>query len=79
MIQKQMNIENYDLCQELQNNLLKPYFFGVSKYIEKGSFIHVASLELYIHECEPKCGYSNKDMVFTLKIKKNKSRKFIKF
>ena len=73
MIQDHISLLNFDLCKELQNNLLKPYFFGMCKYLEKGTFIRIASLELYVYECEPKMGFSNKDMIFTLTIKKNKS------
>ena len=73
MIQDHMSLINFDLCKELQANLLKPYFFGMCRYLEKGTFIRVASLELYVHESEPKCGFSNKDMIFSLTIKKSKS------
>lgn len=73
MIQDHMSLINFDLCKELQTNLLKPYFFGMCRYLEKGTFIRVASLELYVHESEPKCGFSNKDMTFSLTIKKSKS------
>lgn len=68
-----MNLLNFDLCKELLNNLLKPYFFGINKYIEKGTFIKVASLELYINECDPIIGYSTKETAMNLTIKKNKS------
>lgn len=73
MIQDHLSLANFDLCKELQDNLLRPYFFGMCRLLEKGSFIRVASLELYVCESEPKTGFSNKEMSFSLTIKKSKS------
>lgn len=73
MIDDHMNLVNFDLCKELLNNLLKPYFFGIYKYLEKGAFIRIASLELYINECDPNVGFCTKETTLNLNIKQNKS------